>query len=111
MVSEYESGQHSALELSRLHNLSLKVVYNWIYKYSNYNKQKIRVVEMSESSTKKVKDLEQKIKELEGIVGRKQIEIDYLSKMIEIASEDLGVDIKKNINTPRSVISEKTEKK
>ena len=40
---------------------------------------------MKDSSDKKVKQLEQKIKELERMVGQKQIKIDYLVKMIEIA--------------------------
>ena len=43
---------------------------------------------MKESSTKK-------IKEPERIVGTKQINIDYLEKMNEIAKTELDIDIKK----------------
>jgi predicted RNase H-like nuclease (RuvC/YqgF family) len=65
---------------------------------------------MSESSENKVKQLHEKIKELERTVGQKQIKIDYLEKMIDLAKDDLGIDIKKNSNTPQSVGSGKTKK-
>ena len=41
-------------------------IYNWIYKFSTSNKKGYRVVEHQSSSQKKVKDLQAKIKELEG---------------------------------------------
>ena len=50
---------------------------------------------MEKSSTYRIKDLENKVRELERIVGQKQIKIDYLDKMICLAGEELGVDIKK----------------
>ena len=51
------------------------------------------------------------IKELERTVGRKQIMIDYLEKMMEIAKDELDIDIKKNFGTPQSTGSGKTSKK
>jgi hypothetical protein len=59
----------------------------------------------------KSKQLEKKIAELEAALGRKQMEIDFLNKVIEIADEDLGTDIKKNISTRLSNGSEKTKGK
>jgi hypothetical protein len=44
-------------------------------------------------------------------VGQKQIQVDYLEKMIDLAKTDLNIDIKKNYNTPQSVGSGKTSKK
>jgi hypothetical protein len=66
---------------------------------------------MKNSSTNKIKELENKIKELERAVGQKQLYIDYMEKMMEIASLELGMDIKKNFNTPQSAGSGKTKKK
>ena len=109
IVDDYERGKFTALELSRLHKIREGTIYNWIYKYSHYNEKSIKVVEMSESSENKVKQLQEKIKELERTVGQKQIKIDYLEKMIDLAKDDLGVDIKKNSNTPQSVGSGKTK--
>ena len=69
-----------------------------------------RVVEMKDSSSKKVKDLERRIRELEAMLGRKQIEIDYLETMMEVAKEELDINIKKNFGTPPSGGSGKTRK-
>ena len=37
--------------------------------------------------------------ELEQMVGKKQIEIEFLNKVIELCSEKLGYDVKKKIIT------------
>lgn len=66
---------------------------------------------MKESSTDKVKKQEQRIRELEQLLGQKQIKIEFLEKMIELASEDLDYDIKKNIDTLQSDGSGKINKK
>lgn len=102
LVKEYEKGKFSVQELSRLHQIDRHILYRWIHKHSIYNKSGIMVVEMSESSTKKLKEMEQRIKDLERIVGQKQIKIDYLEKMIDLASEKHDIDIKKNFDTPQS---------
>lgn len=102
IVKEFESGKFSVLELSRLHQIRFNVIYRWIYKYSPLNDQGQRIVEMAKSSTQKLKELEKKIKDLEQIVGQKQIKIDYLEKMIDIAKDELDIDIKKNSDTPQS---------
>lgn len=110
LVKEYESGKYSVSQLHKLHQIAPKVIYDWIYKFSNFNDKSVRIVEMKESSQKKVKELEQRVKELERAVGLKQLNIDYLEKMLEIAKNDLGIDIKKNYNTPQSSGSEITGK-
>ncbi len=111
IVKEFESGMFSVLELCKLHQIQKRVVYNWIYRYSNVNKPHTQIVEMKESSTQKLKELESKLKELERAVGQKQIYIDYLEKMMDIAKEEMGVDIKKNYGTPHSHGSGKTSNK
>ncbi len=102
IVSDFESGKFSVPQLERLHNIGNPLIYKWIYKYSRSNERGQRIVEMKDSSTQKLKALEQKIKELEQAVGKKQIQIDYLEKMIDIAKDELNIDIKKNSNTPQS---------
>jgi len=99
IVKEYESGQFTVNELGKLHKVANKVIYHWIYKYSNYNQANTVIVEMKNSSTQKLKDYEIRIKELERIVGQKQIEIDYLSKVIDIANQHYQTDLKKNSNS------------
>ena len=57
---------------------------------------------MKQSTSKKLKELTEKVKELERVVGQKQIHIDFLEKMIDIAKEEYKIDIKKRYSTPRS---------
>jgi transposase-like protein len=111
IVNDFESGKFSVLQLERLHRIHSRVIYRWIYKYSNFNEKGARIIEMKDSSTQKLKALEKKIKELERTVGQKQIMIDYLEMMMEVAKEELNIDIKKNFNTPQSSGSETTKKK
>jgi transposase-like protein len=99
IVKEYESGAFSVVEMTKVYDISYQTIYNWIYKYSKYNKKSIQVVEMKDSQAHKMKQMEARIKELEHAVGQKQMNIDYLEKMIELAKENYDIDIKKNSNT------------
>ena len=110
VVREFENGSLSVVQLSKVYSLSSQQIYNWIYKFSTFNEKGSRIVEMRDSSAAKLKEMEQRIKELEQAVGQKQIKIDYLEKMIDIAKTDLNIDIKKNYNTPPSGGSGKTGK-
>ncbi len=107
-VLEYESGKFTVTELSRLFGIRSEIIYRWIYKYSVYNKKSVKIVEMKDSGTQKVKDLENRLRELEQVIGQKQLKIDYLEKMIELASEKYSIDIKKNSDTTPSTGSTKT---
>lgn len=109
VVKAYESGERSVLELVRDYQLREQTVYGWIYRYSEYNKKCIQVVEMKDSQQAKIRALEKKVKELEQAVGRKQISIDYLEKMIELAQEHYAIDIKKNFDTPQPGGSKRTK--
>jgi len=111
LVSEFESGKYSVPELEKLYGVSNGSIYRWIYKFSTFNKKGYRVVEHKESSQKKLKAMEQKIKDLEAALGRKQIMIDYLETMMDVAKEELNIDIKKNFSTPPSKDSAKRKKK
>ena len=50
---------------------------------------------MSDSS--KIDALQARIRELERIIGQKQIELEFKDKMIDLAEEQYQVDIKKNL--------------
>lgn len=110
IVELYEKGQHSVYEIEKIYNISNQSIYSWIYKYSKYNKKNIQVVEMKDSQIHKIKELEEKVKALERVVGQKQMNIDYLEKMIELAKQEFDIDIKKNSDTPHSGGFEPTKK-
>src|SRR5690606_716748 len=111
LVALFESGKFSVIQLEKLYGVNGVSLYRWIYKYSSFNKKGYRVVEMKQSSSNKLRELEQKLKDLERLVGQKQIKIDYLEKMIDLANDELDIDIKKNYNTLQSGGSKITKKK
>lgn len=96
-VSDYESGKLTVLEMSKLYSVGANTVYRWIYKYFSYNSKGLKVVEMEKSSTEKITGLETKVAELERLLGRKQIQLDYFEAMIELAKEEHNIDFKKKL--------------
>jgi len=110
LVSDYESGRMSVVELEKFYDISNATIYRWIYRYSNYNSKSIQVVELKDSQMDKIKQLESRIQDLERALGQKQMNIDYLEKMIDLAKEEYNIDIKKNSNTPQSGGSNQTKK-
>lgn len=92
----------SVPQMQRHYGVSNALIYQWIYKYSTYNEKNVRIVEPKDSQTHQLKQLQQQVKDLEQAVGQKQMRIDYLQKMLELASEEYGIDLKKNFNTPHS---------
>jgi len=54
------------------------------------------------SDTQRIKMLEERIKELERIVGQKQLLLEFKDKMIEIAEATYNVDIKKKVGSKLS---------
>lgn len=109
VVDEFRSGRRTALELADLYHCHPQTIYNWIYKYSPGDSPQVNVVEMSESTDQKVKDLQAKIAELERLVGRKQIKVDFLEKMIELAESEYDLDLKKSSSSKQSSGSGGTE--
>lgn len=94
-VKEVEKGLIGISELAREYEVTRSAVYKWIYKYSRMRKRKERMVVENESDTKKLQLMKEKIRELERIIGQKQILIDFQQKVIELAEEEYKVDIKK----------------
>ena len=111
IVASFEKGEFSIPQLEKLYGIGNTSIYRWVYKYSRFNEKGCRIVEMENSNQHKLKELAKKVKELEQMVGQKQIAIEYLEKMIELAKTDLNIDIKKNYSLPPSVGSNATKKK
>ena len=111
LVREFETNQFTVLELCRLHSIHNSQIYRWIAKYGSHPPNAHVIVEMKNSSSKKLKAYEDRIKELERIVGQKQIMIDYLDGIIECANEHYQTDLKKTSATPSSKPSGKKPKR
>lgn len=98
-VKQIEAKQVTVLQLSRIYEVSTTAIYNWIRKYSKHSVKRERVVVEKESEAAKTLRLLRKVAELEQIVGQKQVEIEYLNKIIELGSELTEVDIKKKFGS------------
>lgn len=109
-VRELERNLTSVSDISKTYSVSRKSVYKWIYKYSAMAKKQVKQVVEAKSDTQKIKALEERIKELERIVGQKQLLLEFKDKMIEIAEATYNVDIKKKVGSRLSSGTSSTEK-
>lgn len=97
VVQKVENGEWTVLEACRIYEIKSKqTVYNWIYKYSHTLKKTTRVVVEKESADKKLRELEARNRSLEAALGRKQLELDLYRHIVDMASEEYQVDLKKN---------------
>ena len=92
----------SIKDVCNLYEVSRTAVYKWVYAYSPHHEQKTILVVQMESEASKTQMLQQRVAELERIIGQKQLELDFLNKLLELGSEDLGFDLKKNLSTKLS---------
>lgn len=60
-----------------------------------------RTIVESKSDTTKILALQKRIAELERLLGQKKIELEFKDKMIELAEQMYGVDIKKHSGKKR----------
>ena len=99
---ELENNLVTVTEICKTYQVSRTSVYKWIYKYLAMAKKQHKQVVEPRSDTRKIKLLEQRIKELERIVGQKQILLEFKDKMIDIAEQTYDVDIKKKLGSKLS---------
>jgi transposase-like protein len=109
-VRELEQKVTTIPEIVKQYEVSKGAVRKWLIKYSTSYSVGIRTIVESESDTKKLLELQKKIAALERLVGQKQIQIDFTNKMIELAEEHYGIDIKKKFESKLSSGSGDTEK-
>ncbi len=99
-VREIELRQAKISEISKQYDVSTASIYKWINKFGMQKNKKERLIIESESDTKQLLILKQQVADLERIVGQKQILIDFKDKMIDLAEQVYGIDIKKFSTKP-----------
>lgn len=103
VLKEIELGNLTVIQAARLYDIkSNQTVYRWIYKYSRTLKKSTRLVMEKDSIDFKLKQLEEKTRQLEAALGRKQLELDIYKQMVDLASKDLAIDLKKNFGEQAS---------
>ncbi len=109
-VREIETGKTKVSEICKQYEVSSVNVYRWLNKFGSMQDNKERLIVETESDTKQLLALKKKVAELERIIGQKQVLIDFKDKMIDIAEETYGIDIKKKLSIQPSNTSGNTEK-
>ncbi|QNR25760.1 helix-turn-helix domain-containing protein [Croceimicrobium hydrocarbonivorans] len=103
VVKQIESGELRVYQACRIFEIkSPQTVYNWLNKYSRTLKTQTRIVVENNSVDKRLKELEARTKELEAALGRKQLEADLYRHIVDLASEEYKVDLKKSFGARAS---------
>ena len=109
-VSEVDRNLITIAELCREHQVSSAAVYKWVYAYSTMRKKGLKQVIEAKSDSRKLLALREEIKELERIIGEKQIKLDFQEKLISLAEREYKVDIKKKLSGKLSSGTGSTER-
>ena len=97
-VSEIERNLTRVSDICREYQVTRASVYKWIYRYSSMRKKGVKQVVEAKSDSHKIAALKAQVKELERIIGEKQVKLDFQEKMIEIAESEYNIDIKKKFS-------------
>ena len=98
-VREIELGLVRISEVKKQYCVSDTAIYQWLRKFGVKKETSERLILETMSDTRALRELKERIAELERLVGQKQIEIDFFKKMIDLAQEHYGIEIKKNYST------------
>lgn len=109
-VKEIQMQKATVFEISKQYSVSQTAVYKWMRKYGVNQELGIKMVIETESDTRELLKLKKINAELEQLIGQKQILIEFQQKMIDLAEETYGVDIKKKFSSPSSSSSGSTGK-
>lgn len=93
-VDLLDNGKITVKELSTLYEVSPTAIYKWKKKYSKLGMSERIVVEKISESNKNI-ELLKRVRDLEQVIGKKQLELDYYKTAIDVLSEQAGEDILK----------------
>jgi transposase len=98
-VREIELGLVRVSEIKRQYSVSETAIYRWIRKFGSPKEATERLIVETMSDTRALRELKERVAELERLVGQKQIEVEFYKKVIDLAQEHYGIEIKKNFST------------
>ena len=103
IVREYLRGDFSAAQVAQKHNLSAAQVKGWITRFSSDLSDELPTpIIVTEQEINDQEALKAQIEELNKKLAQAQMKISGLELMIDIAEEDLNVDIRKKSGTEQS---------
>jgi transposase len=98
VVQDIEAGKCTVQQACDELLVSHTSIYRWIGKFSRYLHKNKRLIVEDKSEAYQTKQLLQKVQELEAALGRKQMELDLLNKVLDLANTEYGIDLKKNFS-------------
>jgi transposase len=87
-------------QCSALYGVTTTTVYKWLTKYSSDYGKGTKMVVQLDSEASRTLALQGRVAELERAVGQKQLEVDYLNRLLLLLSGELGYDVKKKYEPP-----------
>jgi len=93
-VAMIESGRATTSAISQQFDVSYSAVYNWVKKYGKLQKPDRLVIE-TDSDYLKLVEVKKEKENLERLVGKQQIKLDYYEGLLEQIKEVYGHDIEK----------------
>lgn len=102
IVGQIERRELTVAQTMREYQISKQAVYNWLYRYSATLKKGIRIVMEKDSQEKTTQELKNRIKDLEAALGRKSLEADLYRVMVDLASDEYKIDLKKTFGDQAS---------
>ncbi|NIT53147.1 MAG: transposase [candidate division Zixibacteria bacterium] len=102
VVSEIESGKLSIEGARRRYDIGGKnTIPKWLRQFGKGKYGKVVRIEMADE-VDRLKVVEKEKQELESALARAYLKIEALESLLEAASRQLGIDIKKNFDTRES---------
>lgn len=98
-VKDIEDGKASIASVCREFSVSDVSVYNWIHKYSRFLQKGVKLVVEHNSEVYRSKELEKELKDVQAALGKKQLEVEFLEMLIDLANKEFGTDLKKNYSS------------
>lgn len=100
VISEIESGKLTKSEARRLYGIGSETsIQKWIKQIGKLHLlNKVVRIELKDEVSR-LKQLEKEKKELESALARAHLKLITYESIIEVAEEELGIDIKKNLKS------------
>jgi transposase-like protein len=99
IIAEYLTGQTSYRELEKKHGIDFRVIHSWVTKFQGkpLRKQKPKIGQPS----LKTEDSPTDVKQLQEELRKAKLYNELLNAMIDIAEDQLKIDIRKKSGTKR----------
>jgi transposase len=98
IIAEYLAGGITFRKLAEKHRVDFRIIHSWVAQYKNYDKSKMQK-KVTTPSIKKNEELPTDIKQLQRELNKAKLHIELLNTMIDIAEDQLKIDIRKKSGT------------